>query len=55
MKRMYLGLASIAMLVSAAPASACDPSLPTCDPDGFVEEVLELVGMLTWPILSRLP
>ena len=57
MKKMLLGLAAAAALsaTTAAPASACDPSLPGCDPEATVAEVKHLVGVLTWPIISRLP
>ena len=57
MRKMLLGLAAAAALsaTTAAPASACDPKLPGCDPEATVEEVKHLVGVLTWPIISRLP
>ena len=56
MKKVLLGLATAAALAgySPAPAAACDPSLPTCDPQGTVDEVVGLVGHLTWPLVSRL-
>ena len=57
MKKVLLAFAAAAALsaTAPAPASACDPSLPTCDPQGTVADVMELVGTLTWPIISRLP
>jgi hypothetical protein len=57
MKKFMLGIAAAAALSAgtAAPASACNPDYPTCDPQGTVADVLELVGQLTWPIISRLP
>ena len=57
MKKVLLGIAAAAALAATAPAPAlaCNPDYPTCDPQGTVDEVMELVGTLTWPIISRLP
>ena len=52
MKKVLLGLAAAAALTAttAAPAQACDPRLPTCDPEATVEDAKRLVGQLTWPV-----
>jgi hypothetical protein len=57
MKKVLLGLAAAAALTATTPqaAMACNPDYPHCDPQGTVADVLELVGTLTWPIISRLP
>ena len=50
MKKTILAAATAAILIGAAPAQACDPRLPTCDPEGTVEDAKWLIGQLTWPI-----
>lgn len=57
MKKVLLGIVAAAALSATAPAPAlaCNPDYPHCNPQGTVDDVMELVGVLTWPIISRLP